>query len=395
MSTDHFRLPPRQPDTYLPTGPVSPFTWSILRRPVVAVLGGQFEAAGLPAPSGDSLVRRAAAQAVLDTEALGQLDNALASSVAGAPPSRVKQLLGGGQERWQTAWVRPALEQAPAQLAAIERWAERTQSTSWRQATLLQVMEEIEPKTEAALAVQESLRTALLVCRCSIETWAQRGPLAPAELLVGLEDGDVDAAYDYALWQLGEAADRNPGWRTATPSDGLHSLPEGLRRAVESMLSSYGRWAAQPLEAASPRWAETPQALLATATARLTTGAAPRDPEVVKRQRAEAGAALGKHLGLRGRHPFLATFDQMQRLAELLVASRKVVVTVMAMARRWALAAAAEAMADGRLAGQDDVFLLELEELKQMMTGEWVHPERVLALVEQRRTEQATAAPAS
>jgi hypothetical protein len=39
--------------------------------------------------------------------------------------------------------------------------------------------------------------------------------------------------------------------------------------------------------------------------------------------------------------------------------------------RRWALAAAKEAIADGRLESPDEVFFFELEEIKEMMTGEW------------------------
>ncbi|MCB0088938.1 MAG: hypothetical protein KDE54_13580, partial [Caldilineaceae bacterium] len=39
--------------------------------------------------------------------------------------------------------------------------------------------------------------------------------------------------------------------------------------------------------------------------------------------------------------------------------------------RTWALAAAKEAMSDGRLTSPEEVFYFELEEIKQMMTGEW------------------------
>jgi hypothetical protein len=61
----------------------------------------------------------------------------------------------------------------------------------------------------------------------------------------------------------------------------------------------------------------------------------------------------------------------------------------MAAARHWALGAAQEAVNDDRLTAQEDVFLLELEELKQLMTGEWNSPEQVLPVVERRRAEQA------
>jgi hypothetical protein len=58
-------------------------------------------------------------------------------------------------------------------------------------------------------------------------------------------------------------------------------------------------------------------------------------------------------------------------------------------ARRWALAAARDAMADQRLLALDDVFFFELEEIKQMMTGEWNVSDRseIQAKCRQRRQE--------
>ena len=44
---------------------------------------------------------------------------------------------------------------------------------------------------------------------------------------------------------------------------------------------------------------------------------------------------------------------------------------LLAGSRRWALAAARDAMSDGRLLTADEVFFFELEEMKEMMTGEW------------------------
>ena len=52
--------------------------------------------------------------------------------------------------------------------------------------------------------------------------------------------------------------------------------------------------------------------------------------------------------------------------------------------RRWLQAAAQEAMEDGRLRDPSDIYLLELEEVKQMMTGEWSEPRRVHTVVEER-----------
>ena len=60
-------------------------------------------------------------------------------------------------------------------------------------------------------------------------------------------------------------------------------------------------------------------------------------------------------------------------------------VIVAAAARYWVSGAANEALADGRLQSPDEVFLLELEELKQMMTGEWSNVSQVRPLIEERK----------
>jgi pyruvate,water dikinase len=64
---------------------------------------------------------------------------------------------------------------------------------------------------------------------------------------------------------------------------------------------------------------------------------------------------------------------------------------VFAGTRRWAVAAAGEAMADERLQAVDDVFFFELEEVKQMMTGEWNISARreIQATCEKRRATYA------
>ena len=64
---------------------------------------------------------------------------------------------------------------------------------------------------------------------------------------------------------------------------------------------------------------------------------------------------------------------------------------VMAGTRRWVLAAAHEAMADQRLRSQDEIFFFELEEIKQMMTGEWNVSDRadIHATAARRQAEYA------
>jgi hypothetical protein len=169
-------------------------------------------------------------------------------------------------------------------------------------------------------------------------------------------------------------------------------LPEGaFRQTLDAFVAAYARWADQPLETASQRWAEAPQTLLARLAARLaeTPETSLPSPQAARQRRAEAGARIAGQLDARQRRQFEPVFDQLQQIVDLLPASREALVTVMAVARRWALGAAQEAVNDGRLTAVEDVFLLELEELKQLMTGEWHSREQVLPIVERRRAEQA------
>jgi phosphohistidine swiveling domain-containing protein len=74
--------------------------------------------------------------------------------------------------------------------------------------------------------------------------------------------------------------------------------------------------------------------------------------------------------------------------------ARDALAYVLAAARHWAKAAADEGMTDGRIHAPDEIFMLEIEEIKQMMTGEWHSRDHVEPLIAGRRqTYEQTAAP--
>ena len=115
----------------------------------------------------------------------------------------------------------------------------------------------------------------------------------------------------------------------------------------------------------TPRWSEDPSPLLAAVAAAVQTGAphtAPAAPD---------------------ESPFLALVDPKRRKeAQALLAQARdaailqsraldVHAYTLAGTRIWALAAGHEAMGDGRLLAVEDIFFYELEETKEMMTGEW------------------------
>lgn len=386
----------------LARGLLTPLTWSILSRAAERAVRSHYSARGVTLPAGAAIWRRIEGRAYVNTSVLTAADQAVTLGEAGT--SSGWRLFNRGPDRRQNAALRQQIEQAPATFASVQQWWQRTQTMEWRQATVLQVMEEIEPRAEAVLTVRDFLVTGLGAGRRQITRWiaewlpSSRDALFD-ELFAGLDGREGWAQYRYDLQWLTEAARQDPAISAfLTQSANLpvyqspSPLPDGaFRQAFDAFVDTYARWADQPLEIASPRWAEAPQALLARLAARLAE--APEvslpSPQAARQRRAAAGASVGSQIDARRHRQFEPVWDQLQQIVDLLPLSREALVTVMATARHWALGAAQEAVHDGRLAATEDVFLLELEELKQVMTGEWNSPEQVRPLVEQRRAEQA------
>ncbi len=398
----------------LARGLLTPLTWSILSRSAERAVRSHYSAWGVVLPADVPIWRRWEGRAYLNTTALTTADQAVtAGSVEATSGWR---LFNRGPDRRQNTALREQIEQAPATFAATAQWWQRVQSMQWRQATVLQVMEEIEPRAEAVLTVRDFLVTGLGAERRQLTRWmaewlpASRDAMFDA-LFAGLDGREGWTQYRYDLQALTEAARQDPavaaylsqrawdpipaGPFSASQSSShpvTQSVPAGaFRQAFDAFVAVYARWADQPLETASPRWAEAPQTLLDRLATRLTElpEAPLTSPQAAQKRRAEAGAAVAGQIDAKRRRQFEPVFDQLQQIVALLPPSREALVTVMAAARHWALGAAQEAVNDGRLAAREDVFLLELEELKQLMTGEWNSPEQVLPIVERRRAEQA------
>ncbi len=380
----------------LARGLLTPFTWSILSRSAERAVRSHYSAWGVALPAGAPIWRRIDGRAYVNTTALTAADQAVTIGEAGGTSGW--RLFNRGPDRRQNAALRQQIEKAPATFASVQQWWQRVQAMEWRQATVLQVMEEIEPRAEAVLLVRDYLVTGLGAGRRQLTRWiaewlpASRDTLFD-ELFAGLDGREGWAQYRYDLQWLTEAARADEAVAEyLARGDWQAPLPDGeFAQASSAFVDAYARWADQPLETASPRWAEAPQTLLARLAARLaeTPEASLPSPQAARQRRAAAGASVGGQIDAKQRRQFEPVWEQLQQIVDLLPPSREALVTVMATARHWALGAAREAVHDGRLAAAEDVFLLELEELKQMMTGEWNSPEQVQPTVEQRRAEQA------
>lgn len=258
--------------------------------------------------------------------------------------------------------------------AAGRAWWQRVAAMHWSQAEILQVMEEIERTGAGTLqlyvAARQSLMTAwlrllaLLGGAVTPQQWAALGAaLRP--------DGElVEGAFARSVGDLAQRAAADPlaaaFLRQGDFAGGESALPAGvLAEGVQELLAVYGHRCAGEGELMHRRWAEDPAPLLAAVATAAAAGA-------------KAPAALGPD-----EEPLLASVESKRRKETqtllqgmrqaLLLQSRALNVHAYTLAgtRIWALAAGREAMGDGRVQVEDDIFFYELEETKQMMTGEW------------------------
>lgn len=239
----------------------------------------------------------------------------------------------------------------------LQRWYARVRATRWGQADLLQVMEEIEPHGILALAAWQQMQivwqeASQELAQTQAEVWAD----APAAAVTALTA--PVAAYDLALDRLAQGA-----------------------LSSEEFLQRFGHRGPNEAELAAPRWSEAPDHLTALASARgaAAAGAAARQ--------AQAEQTLLGHVRFLRRRAVETLLQTRQRYGEQLHQADDARALWLAATRIWTLAAAQEALADQRLQQPDDIFFLELEEVKQLMTGEWnvTHRSQLYDLVASRR----------
>lgn len=263
-----------------------------------------------------------------------------------------------------------------------ENWHAKTLEMRWSQADILLIMEEIEragtPSMIALLAARHNL--ALTYARLIEGSRAALGypanlPVINAAISATLNgaQGLVETEIASALARLGESARGNAAvlaWLNSSLNSGdapaqLETLPgAALSAALADFLARYGHRALGEGESRRPRWAEAPQPVLAALLA--CAQGQPKQPALT-------AAAQEKLLGAFGSRQ-KAGRALLQRAADLHRLQSRALhafTWVLAGTRRWALAAAREAMTDQRLRSQDEIFFFELEEIKQMMTGEW------------------------
>lgn len=246
----------------------------------------------------------------------------------------------------------------------LSSWAQGVFDMTWNQAQLLQVMEEIEPSVYEALY------------DCQGAAWAAGGSYA--HLLTLLEKHLEVGAQAIQLDVVGGLE---------TP-DGAMISDLAIDLEEKEWLRRYGYRGDNELELASPRLTEFRPPLHAPPTAIEGSW----NPTAAAQRREEAMQVAISAAGFLQRSSMRKAIELCQTALTAHAEARDTLAMVSAAARRWSLAAAREGLEDGRLKSPDEIFQLELEEIKQMMTGEWHSREQIQPILKQRQQPTQNAA---
>jgi pyruvate,water dikinase len=278
-------------------------------------------------------------------------------------------------------------------------WYLKTQELRWTQAEVLQIMEEIETVGVDSMAAYFAARHNLerLYNRLALATSTSTpfpANLASINNALCEVNGLVETDMAHALAALSEIVGKYPS-AVAWLKTGIYDhwqdtlTDEPVRAGLRDFLAAYGHRGLGEGEMAHPRWQEDAapifQSLLACVQGKVKLPV----------KTAAAGGVQPAHDQL-----FSATgdkkrtqqaLDEMRRLQTIQSNALHALAYIWAGTRRWAQAAAKEAMVDRRLSAVEDVFFYELEEIKEMMTGEWnvSDLDTIRAACAERKTEYA------
>jgi len=257
------------------------------------------------------------------------------------------------------------IETFPPVHGRLRRWAENVMVEEWHQANLLQVMEEVEPMMAEVVAWETLLSVA------AVGAYAHLGEL------LGKEEKDKINAEKLRLSLVGGL--ETPDSRL------LASLMTG--KPAEKVRKDFWHMStSSSLEISSPRIGELSAEDLFGAPSPIE----PRAWDVSGAQalRKEAQARALRQAGFLQRSKLKKAIDLTQTLLITHAQAREALAFALAATRRWAQAAAEEGAQDGRILDPDEIFMLEIEEIKQMMTGEWHERADVEPLIVQRKNER-------
>ncbi len=377
----------------------TPFSYSVLAEITGRAWYSLYDRLGFSPPPAQTLVRYHQGRlflnlsrfAALEAEQAGVQPPAFWVDGTLVPASQWQKpgLLGGLSLGRKQKRVTSLLGELSGEMETITQraraWYVKTQEMRWSQAEVLQVMEEIE-------RVSIDSMVAFLAVRYHILRHANRllhllasdgaGTAAPAvgalaqnlgrfaNALTGVDDL-VEVEIGRRLLAMGQQAaehEQAMAWLKADQfTEWLDTLPNrALQDNVADFFTRYGHRAAGEGEIAQARWLENPRPVFHAILACARDGRPPVPPTSDERRRTELLHAAASSSKTAEQH--------LQAICDLLPLQSRALhafAFILAGTRQWALVAGQEATADGRLAEAEDVFLFELEEVKEMMTGEW------------------------
>jgi phosphohistidine swiveling domain-containing protein len=356
---------------------VTPFHWTLLRRPAQEAMRRTWADLGVVLPAADFWHRAAPDGYVyLNADLVAQASRAVhgAAWLSGPPPPERGGLFG----RWQTqgtikrvqAQVDAVAQEADGLNQRLAEWFAFVQRLRWTQADLLQVMEELEPRAESILQAYFALRAGLSAVQAEVAArlteWLPNcSPQTILHLYAGL-DGLPSVEAAYALAALRDASNQHV--------------------AVQDFLTRDGHRGLDEMRPDARRWREH-------ADVALQLAALPpmHDVEAARAARRAAEEWVLSRLDSNRRRQFEPLLARARRLCCAVDVAWDGLARVMAAAQLWLRAVAVEAVCAGLIADPAEVHFLELEELKQVATGEWHRgrSERVREEVVQRRRRRA------
>ncbi len=381
----------RQPLQPLTGGPLTPFSYSVLEEVARRAWYQYYDELGFAPQPRAHILRQHNGCAYLNLTLSARLD----AEQAGLEPLTI-QLNGEsfGVAKWEAAGFLAGIKQGrrrrkiattlaaygdaiPAITQKAAGWSAKTRELRWTQADVLQVMEEIERVGVDSFKLYFAARHNL--------EWAynrllwltndqQPYPANVALLNSALRDLTELTEYKIAkqFTELGTMAAESEAamaWlATGKYENWTTTLPDkSLVRAIQLFLNNYGHRCVHEAEIENPRWATDEQLLFVSLRAHANER--PEKPSPLptgqQMQRLLAAVAPGEQKHAQ------QLLDQTRQLMQLQSQALQAFAHLLAGTRRWAFAAAGEAMADERITAADDVFYFTLEEVKQMMTGEW------------------------
>ena len=269
-----------------------------------------------------------------------------------------------------------------------QSWWAKTQGWRWTQAEILQIMEEIElaatPSFLNFFAARYNLEVALnRLFRYTVDKMAYPTNLAALQTIIAdPARAPVEQAMHERLAALSRLFIGDPSalnWLKSGMFDRWQeTLPNSsITTALNEFLRQYGhrRLGLKPQatghadegELCKPRWHEDPTPLFS----QLLAYPALSGQVVEALSTAQSEQQLLTAVEAGRRKETTALLQKIHQLLALQSRALHAFAYILEGTRRWALAAAREAMLDERLRQEDEVFFFELEEIKQMMTGEW------------------------